>query len=234
MKKITLECFTSNAGIHELFPISPAKKFIPEWFKSIPSTLRQPNEFGVDIDVSTLKRCDGLTKLYNTGFVLPLWSDFIIETNKDGGYKWSSPENIDHATIDHHHPQQMGNQFSDYVHVKIVAPWILKEKTGVDWYWSGNTWGTSEYWDDINILPGLINYKNQPSAHINMFVKKDRRIELKHNTPLIQCVPLTDAKLEIKNTLATDQEYKHLKQVDHGFTFVGLYKKRLKLKNERK
>ena len=58
MKKITLECFTSNAGIHELFPISPAKKFIPEWFKSIPSTLRQPNEFGVDIDVSTLKRCD--------------------------------------------------------------------------------------------------------------------------------------------------------------------------------
>jgi len=89
--------------------------------------------------------------------------------------------------------------------------------------------GIKQHWDDINILPGILNFKEQHNAHINMFIKKDRRVELKHNTPLIQCVPLSGSKLEIKNILVTDQEYKHLKQSGYGFSFTGLYKNRLKL-----
>ena len=229
MKKITLECFTSNAGIHELFPISSSKKFIPEWFKDIPPTFKTANEFEIEQEISTLKRCDGITKLYNSGWILPLWSDFIIETHKDGGYRWSSPEKIDESTISDHSARQMGSMFDDYVHIKLMVPWYVREKTGVSFYFSGNTWGIKQYWDDINILPGILNFKEQHNAHINMFIRKDRRVELKHNTPLIQCVPLSGSKLEIKNILVTDQEYKHLKQSGYGFSFTGLYKNRLKL-----
>ena len=94
----------------------------------------------------------------------------------------------------------------------------------------GNTWGIVQYWDDIIIMPGILNFKDQHSAHINMFVKKERSIMLEHNTPLIYCVPLAEVKLEVKNYLATDQEYKHLKQLGYGFSFTGVYKKKLKLK----
>ena len=100
----------------------------------------------------------------------------------------------------------------------------------VDIYYTGNTWGTKQYWDDIIIMPGILNFKDQHSAHINMFLRKDKKIMLEYNTPLIHCVPLSDIKLEVKDYLATDQEYKHLKQSGYGFSFTGAYKKRLKLK----
>ena len=234
MKKITLECFTSNAGIHELFPISPTKKYIPEWFKDMRPTVMVEN-FGIEQDAPTLKRCDGLAKLHNNGWILPIWADFLIETTKDGEYKWACPgapkdDEFRESTIDHHIKKQLGNMFDDYVHMKIIVPWYLREKTGVDFYFSGNTWGTIQYWDDIIIMPGILNFKDQHSAHINMFVKKERSIMLEHNTPLIYCVPLAEVKLEVKNYLATDQEYKHLKQLGYGFSFTGVYKKKLKLK----
>jgi len=242
MKKVTLECFTNNSGIHEMFPISPARKFRPEWFEHISSAFKTTNEFGVEHEAPTLKRCDGLIKLYNNGWILPLWADFIIETEADGRYRWITPHgavrsqvhDADESTLDSHYPEQMGNMFDDYVHIKLIVPWYIREKTGVDFHFGGNTWGIKQHWDDIIILPGILNFKSQHGANINMFMKKERRIELKHNTPLIQCIPLSKARLEIKNILATDQEYKHLKQYAYGFTFTGLYKKRLKLKNERK
>jgi len=230
MKKITLECFTNNAGIHELFPISPTKKYIPEWFKNIPPILKTTNEFGIEYESPTLRRCDGLTKLYNNGWVLPLWSDFIIETEEGSGYRWMCSADIEGATIEQFNNETMGNMFDDYVHVKIVVPWYIREKTGVDFYFSGNTWGIKQYWDDIIILPGILNFKNQHGAHINMFIKKNRRVELEQNTPLIYCVPLAEVKLEVKNYLATEQEYKHLKQSQYGFSFIGNYKKKMKLK----
>ena len=233
MKTITLECITSNAGICELFPISPAKRYVPQWFKDI-KAVKSTSEFGIEADLPTLKRCDGVTKLYNNGWVLPLWCDYIIETDDEGGYRWTVPSRIEESTIEQHSREQIGNAFDDYVHCKITAPWYIQEKTGVDFYFGGNTWGIKEHWDDIIILPGIVNFKNQHGAHINMFVKKNRRVELEHNTPIIYCVPLMEAKLEIKNSVVSDEEYKHLKQYSYGFSFAGLYKKRLKLKNERK
>ena len=238
MKKVTLECFTSNAGIHELFPISPAKKYIPEWFKDIPPTLKKTNDYGIEVDVATLKRCDGLTKLYNNGWMIPLWNDITIQTNADGRFRYSNVHDgflgeadvFGGSTIESHFGEQMGNQFDDYVHMKLIVPWFFREKTAVNFYYSGNTWGLKEYWNDLIIVPGILNFKEQHNAHINMFVKKGKLIELVHNTPLIHCVPLASVKLEIKNILATDQEYKHLKQSAFAFSRIGTYKKRLKLK----
>ena len=56
---------------------------------------------------------------------------------------------------------------------------------------------------------GILNFKDQCNAHINMLIKKNRRVELEHNTPLIYCIPLSEANLEIKNHLATDQVLKN-------------------------
>ena len=161
----------------------------------------------------------------------------IIETTEEGDYRYklihSGIDKLDDfggGTMESHSAPQMGNAFDDYVHIKILVPWLIQEKTGVNFYFNGNTWGIKQHWDDIIILPGIVNFKNQHNAHINMLVKKDRRIELEHNTPLIYCIPLSEATLKVKNYLATDQEYKHIKQSVYGFSFTGAYKKRLKLK----
>ena len=226
MKKIKLECFTADAAIHKLFPISLAKKFIPEWFKNIPPTVEQ---------MDTIKHCDGFNNLYSRGWVIPMWSDLLIETDEEGSYRYQYSGNFESYAgsnrggepIDYHNSTQLGNKFPDHLHLKLLSPWIIKEKTGVDFYYSENTWGIKKYFDDITILPGVLNFKDQNTANINMFLeKKNNKFIIEHNTPLIHCIPLSDAKLEIKNYLVSDQEFKHLSHIaSYRFAFTGVYKK---------
>lgn len=236
MKKIKLECFTSNAGVHQFFPISPAKKHTPQWYKDMPQTTKAPQgpKGFIEADVGTIKRCDAFSALYNKGFVIPMWADLVIETTSEGVWQYAYSDVIDNfkgSNLEHHPPEQIGHSFGDYIHLKIVVPWQIHEKTGVDFYFCENTWGMSQHLNAIKVLPGVLNFKNQHNCHINILVKKENnRIVIEHNTPIVYCIPLSKNKLSIKNTLVSDQEYKHLKQLSYVFSFVGTYKNRLKLK----
>ena len=231
-KKIKLECYTADAAIHKLFPISSAKKFIPEWFKSIPPMVEQVENVGLKSDMATIKHCDGFNNLYKRGWVIPMWSDLLIETDEEGRYKYQYSGSFDSVPtpkdpVVHHSSPQLGNKFPDHIHLKLLAPWIIKEKTGVDFYFSENTWGMEKYFDDITILPGVLNFKNQNSANINLFLeRKNNKFLIEHNTPLIHCIPLSESKLEIENHLVSDQEFKHLSHLaSYNFSFTGTYKK---------
>jgi len=239
VKKIKLECFTTNAAIHKFFPISSAKKYIPDWFKGITPTVKKTWDLGLESDVSTLKRCEGFTSLYSKGWVLPMWSDLIIETNDKGEYKYQYSGAFDtypsENAIQGHSPVQLGNNFPDHIHIKLVVPWFIRESTGVDFYYGENTWGIKQLFDDITIPPGVLNFKNQHGAHINLFLrKKNTRLIIEHNTPLIHCIPLSNLPLEIENNLVSDQEYKHLQQLaTYRFSFLGTYKNKFKLLQEK-
>ena len=151
LKKIKLECFTADAAIHKFFPISLAKKFIPEWFKSIPPMGEQ---------TATIKHCDGFHNLYSRGWVMPMWSDLLLETDKEGGYKYQYSGSFEsypggnrgYQPIDQHSSEQLGNKFLDHIHLKLLSPWIIKEKSGVDFYYSENTWGIKKYFDPSSIF----------------------------------------------------------------------------------
>ena len=235
MKIIKLECFTSYAGIHKYFPISPANKFIPDWFRSIPPKVKKVENFGLESDMSTIKRCEGFNNLYSRGLVIPMWSDLLIETDENGGYKYQYSGAFDSIAsaqpVTHHSSSQLGNNFPDHIHVKLLVPWFIREKTGVDFYYSENTWGIKHLFDNITIPPGVLNFKNQHGAHINLFLKNENsKLIIKYNTPLVHCIPLSDAKLEIKNYLVSGQEFKHLSHIaSYRFSFTSTYKKKLKL-----
>ena len=231
-KKIILDCFTHNASIHKLFPIAPAIRHSPEWYKKIPQTATIIDEHGIELPQATFKRCDGFSRLFNVGWVLPLWCDTKIETDEDGSWRFRVSDTVD-KSIPHivaHSEEQLGNNFPNYTHIKMHVPWVIKEKTGVYFHYSQNTWGIKEHWDYLTVVPGLINFKNQGAANINMFLKRGSSIMLEHNTPLVHCIPLSEAKLEIKNHLVSEQEYNHLHQPSSfNFAFVGNYKKMLQM-----
>ena len=231
-KKIILECFTHNAAIHKLFPIALAKHHLPEWYKKIPQTTTIVDENGIELPQSTFKRCDGFSRLFNTGFVLPLWCDTKIETDEDGAWRFHVSDNVQTSIppIVAHSEGQLGDNFSTYSHIKINVPWFFREKTGVCFHYGQNTWGIKEHWDYLTVMPGMLEFKNQGAAHINMFLKRGISITVEHNTPLVHCIPLSEDKLEIKNHLVSEQEYNHLQQPSSfNFAFVGNYKKMLQM-----
>ena len=232
-KKIVLECFTSNAAVHKLFPIAAANNHLPKWYKKIPQTIIEVDENGVEFPLPTFKRCDGFTRLFNTGWVLPLWSDTILETDEDGSWRYRVSEAAQEhpPPVSFHSKEQLGNSFPNHTHLKMNVPWMVREKTGVPFYFNQNTWAIKEHWDHLTVVPGMINFKKQNAVHVNMFLKKGIKITLEHNTPLVHCVPLSESKLEIKNYLVSDEEYRHLVQPTYfQFSFVGKYKKMLHMK----
>ena len=161
-----------------------------------------------------------------------MWCDMKIETDEDGAWKYRVSDIVDNTSpaIWTHSEAQLGNNFPDHIHLKINVPWYIREKTGVYFHYSQNTWGIKEHWDYLTVVPGLINYKNQSAAHINMFLKRGIKFIIEHNTPLVHCIPLSESKLEIKNYLVTQQEYKQLHSENtFMFSFLGRYKKMLKL-----
>ena len=229
-RKITIDAFTNVTGVYEYFPIQNANKFVPDWWKRIPGYLDLPNSVGINVKTPTLKTCSGFIDLYNKGFVLPLWADLIFETKKTGEYafQFSNPE----STMNSHMSQQFGGQIKDYIHLKLISPWYLKEKTGIKFLLFQPSWNHINSCPDFTIPPGIVDFKSQVVSNINMFVPaKDARYEVKNNTPLLHIIPLTDKDLEIKHHLVDDKEFNKIHdQLEYHSTFIGKMSNNKKLK----
>jgi hypothetical protein len=231
-KTITLDCFTSNPAIVEHFPIVKANKCYPEWWKNLESHFVAENsQSGISHDTPTLKRCDALLSLYSKGFCIPMWSDLIIETNSQGEYRYQySADELN--PIVSHSERQLGSGFNNMQHLKMLSPWIIGEKTGVDFYFAGAQWNLINNMFKINIVPGVVNFRDQMSTHVNMFLdKKANRIEFTAGKPLVHVMPLSEYNIKIKNHLVTEKEFEN-KMLRYSFlsSFMGRYKKNAKRK----
>jgi hypothetical protein len=101
----------------------PAKNFIPQWFKDIPSS--KPG---------TVKDCPSFPDYFSIGYVLPMWTDVNLRFNRSSeneiDWNWGTP---DETFIMESHGNQ---QFIDYVKptfngvdgqfvFKALCPWRM-------------------------------------------------------------------------------------------------------------
>lgn len=204
-KKIVVDVFTDNASVYNHHPIEKTSKFIPEWWKCLPSTVGQPYHDMI-IDEPTLKKCVGFTSLYKEGFIVPSWTDIQLKTTNDT-YTFKVALSFIEPALQHHEAWQYGNHFSDYIHLKIISPWFLKSKDYINFVCLEPTWNLKPYWKDFKILPGIVDFKYQSSININMFFSKNReKIFIDAGTPLYHMVPITENDIELKPHLVDTNE----------------------------
>jgi hypothetical protein len=222
---INIDCFTANPGIHTHHPVVLANEAIPDWWKPMKGIV-QVERFGIKHDAATIKRCDGIIGLYKNGVCIPLWSDIIIETNNQGEFRYlySSEEN---PPVNTHFKNQFSNYFDNLIHLKIQSPWLIEEKTGINFYFNQATWNLLHHAHHLNIVPAIINFKHQSSTHINLFMpKQENRVELTAGQPILHLVPLSDKKIILNNHLISEEEHKRkLLTYSYMSSFVGRYKK---------
>jgi hypothetical protein len=227
---LNIDCFTNNPSIFEFSPITLANKNFPSWWKKTEKSFNYENvNSGIVHDVPTIKTCDGLLNLYSEGIMIPLWSDLIVETNSSGEwrYQYSSDEN---GPLVSHDKMQLGNNFGNAIHIKIISPWMIQEKTGVKFLFTGAVWNYKDQMFDLNIVPGCMEFAKQHSTHINFFVpKRNSRLELSGKQPLVHLIPLTEKKIVVHNHLISDEEFsKKLLKYSYMSSFTGRYKKNVK------
>ena len=219
-KKIVVDCFITHPAINELFPIQKASNFYPDWWKDLPKTFDRTTNYGLRIPSTTMKSCIGFTNLYTNGFMIPLWSDLIVETGpKNWAYEFSAPSEI-HS----HDPAQFGEVVDKYHHLKIESPWVLREKSGVKFVWMGAIYNQMKQLDAYHIIPGIIDYKYNTGTNINMlFPRVQQKVLIEAGTPLAHIIPMSDMDVQIKTHCVTEQELNKIETPSYVSSFLKKY-----------
>lgn len=235
--KLVLDCLTNNASAAELFPLQSAQQAIPKWLQKLPTVADRKDDF---VPKKNMRECVGLTSLYRVGFVVPLWADLNVKTAPDSTGRVSLGTVFgDHSSQVAYHPSEQYAGFCDdqnYLHVKLMAPWHIQEKTGVKWVFMEPTWNKKRLSNYVT-PPGIIDFKHQHAVHINMLFSFDVGETLTHfdaGHPLAHCIPMSDKKVELRIHRVTDAEFHYKSASTPLFTFFSNYTMRKDLRKKNK
>lgn len=201
-KSITIDIFTTSENAFSFSPVEQATKFIPNWWKNLSTTCNSIEGPNLKIQRPTMKTCQGFIDQYKQGCIIPLWSDCVIETTDDMyKYVFADAE----SEIGNHHIAQMGEKFSNFIHVKLKSPWFIKETKGIKFQTMQPTWNTFD--KKFTVLPGVVDYKIQHTTDINILLEKNQRYELSQGQPLLHILPITEKNVAYKCHYITEKEF---------------------------
>ena len=221
-KKIVLDCFTYSESILQTAPITNAMKHIPSWWKKLPIARFEETFF----PKPTMKGCVGMIDYYANSVALPLWSDLMINVGSDKSYRWQFSDGSSGAIV--HNPNQRTDFLNDYGHLKLITPWCLKTKKDVKWFWSQPIYNFNSDIVDIKILSGIMGFKHQYSANVNMMLplNQPKKYFLEQGQALAHLTPLSEHKFKVVRHLISQSEYTQM--TTPNITFVDIYKNIIK------
>jgi hypothetical protein len=111
----------------------PAFKMIPEWFKKIQPTSADNLRDHAGAKSMTAKKCMPLLDAMSTGYIIPLFADINVRTNKDGSLIEIGPPNLFGDVISFHDKEQLGGKTSPTYPgnaIKFINHWVIKTAPG--------------------------------------------------------------------------------------------------------
>lgn len=223
-RPITVDCFTADQMAYEYFKIEKSTRYFPEWFKKIPNSAEYTNQNQIRMQFPTMKRCYGFLELYKNSFTVPMWTDTKISINpklKTFAFQTANKNNNIHS----HVREQYAGLFNEtnFMQFKIETPWILKEKTGIQFMYESMFWNQARAFDYAQ-LPGMLEFKYNSDISIQIVVNlenKEDQIDLKllAGTPMSMLIPLTEKRVTFKHHLVDIEEYKKLYSKDFRSVF---------------
>ena len=224
MSRPKIEFFTETEELLE-FPPIPARKALPEWFKQMapaidlpPSNSRFP--FGLsrlqrlsNIN-ATIRRCPGIISYLSEGYLIPLWSDFLVQVRGQTVYCVGSNE-LAHAS-----PHSKNLQYNTmplpetYLpdSVKFTNPWKVRTPPGWSVLLSQPFY---QFEQRFTAIPGVVDSDVYHHIHVNAFFRKgDMDHQLKMGMPFIHVLPFQRSELEPEVRAMTDADRKRMKRLD--------------------
>jgi hypothetical protein len=188
--------FSNISRVPQEFSPQPASKFIPDWYKQLPSYLndgeKKPNGDGKT--TATIKRCMPVFDSINQGYIITTYCDIWVsqrEMQQEDGtivigpyYEWPSLGPIQFHPIDQapNHPAGNGMPYP-----KLINPWSIKTPPG----YSTSFMAPVHRENIFTILPGVVD-TDVYSAPVNFpMVLTDVKFEglVPAGTPIAQVVP---------------------------------------------
>lgn len=211
-KPLVIDCFVSSSDSYAaaLAPIRRSSHFIPEWFKKLPKSNTVFNSIDSDQYYRrslTARGCVGITNQLTAGFIIPMWSDVNITTR---GADWRYQFSDCRSTIMHHGSEQAKGFMNGTMFLKLESPWIFKSSRPIK-YIVQPCFYHLDTQPEYTVVPGI----NEPTSmhnvvNTNIFINikvsdDERHYFIKHNTPMVQYIPLTDQSLKINVEVIDEQ-----------------------------
>ena len=224
--EINLDCFTYSNETYLTTPIVRASKAFPDWWQKLdPYTpkFHSTTENGYHLrkhDEMTARDCYAIVELYKKGLIIENWSDISFKVENGVYHYWAA----DNTERPHDHDRrQLGESFPNHFHIKLISPWVFREKTGVKFLWLGAEWSLDNF--EIKVLPGVINFDIISQVNVNMmFPMRNGSFTISIGNPLVHLVPLSEKKLKIHNHLVTKPEFDKLSLSANLPSFYGCRK----------
>jgi len=202
MSKITfISTIDGLQDMEECRP-QPAKNFIPDWFKNIPSSAPM-----------TVKICPSFPDYFSQGYVLPMWSDARLHYNEDFGMKFEISNLVPPVT------SHANSQFLDYVKpsfqnsdgrfvFKLNSPWQIITEPG----WSVLQLPLFYHFNkEFSLLPGVIDTDIHHEINQQILYHSDQEsITIKRGDPLALYIPYKRNKTKLDYRFMTEKDNKLL------------------------
>jgi len=185
----------------ELYPIQPANRYLPEWYKKN-SKITKLENYGSDRKVRHAKQCPAIQKELTNGFVVPAWSDIYFEIKGDivtwdvvvGRKLISSKLENEWHWIGSQTSEQIKlmnlNEIYNYGVLKLMSPYYFKTPKGYGLRFSDMFYHNQKH---IRILPGQVetdiwHETNFPFEFV-LPMSNESKFYIKAGDPLIMITP---------------------------------------------
>lgn len=225
--KIVVDAFTLNDVILNHYPIAPAIKNVPEWWKAVPAELPRDPMWPL-VGKNSMKKCVGFVEEYKRSYILPLWTDVTVEMQRSQRgleSRYMCADGL--STMETHDNSQFRGYVNPdlYQHYKLRVPWIIYSKSDIFWNYNQASWHHGDWLGTLNILPGQIDFKYNHIAHINMLLKISdtgrTSMMLPAGLPMVMLSPRTEKEVDMRLHSVTMQEFNRMLYMPK---FTGLYK----------
>lgn len=229
--KVTVDLYTYRQDVYDYARPLESKHFLPEWWKNLQGVVQEQHKFA---PTATMRHCKGFVDQFMAGFMVPMWTDLLVETSPIGAldYRWEFADGMSTAVI--HQAMLRGGFLSEkeYSHLKVMVPWVIEcSEPGLKWILQQPTWNM----DGIPYITpsGVVSFDHQHSCHVNMFaIKRDQahKFMVEAGQPLIQLIPMSMKKVELRCHVVSREEYDRRSASSVQTTFVKKYASHIRLK----
>lgn len=215
--KNKIEFFTDHEELLKFKP-QAAARFFPDWFKKMrPTHEVKPNNkfpFGISEKLplsnvnATVKRCPGIISYLSEGYVLPLWSDIVVQSRGDNLYAFGANATGQvsmHSRDMHFNTMPVSDEYHKNA-LKFINPWKVKTAPG----WSVMISAPFYHFEDrFEVLPGVVDSDVYHHIHVNTLVRKqDGDMQLSMGMPFVHIIPFQRESTDMECRVSTEEDKK--------------------------
>jgi len=228
----TIQFFSTVPGVAEAFPIVEAKNYKPEWTKSAIKDLVDKKSKVINNDTGRfthLAYCPGIFDLFKTGYIVPMWYDINIKTEKDKpGFSWTVANKAFSSLSDMKFIDTHSDRMTDFIPkrkgtidniVKINTPWNVIVPDGLKLLCLPISYPDNfDYESTTGILDP--SHSSEINIQMNWNVENGERL-IKAGTPLMHIIPLSEEmfNLEVRTANEKDLQWVNILKYTKTFSF---------------